>query len=102
MANRKMKPTMFRLPKQQINWLKQQSEKTGLNVVEIVRRALDAYAEAEEAKEQRRLFTPQQRQDIREIAQRKGVGEVEVVRSAVNKEMRFYKQLYKKRQGDKN
>ena len=75
----------FRITENQIQWLEEQSEKTGLQKVELVRRALDAFAEAEEAKEQRRLFTPQQRREIRQVARAKGISEVEVVRQAIDK-----------------
>ena len=93
----KLLPITFTLTAQQLKWLKQQSEKTGLHQVEIVRRALDAYADAEETKEQRRYFSPEQRQNIRDIARRSGMGEIEVVREAVNREVRFRKKLYEKR-----
>ena len=93
----KLQPITFTLTPQQLKWLKQQSEKTGLHQVEIVRRALDAYADAEETKEQRRYFSPEQRQSIRDIARRSGIGEIEVVREAVNREVRFRKKLYEKR-----
>ena len=93
----KLLPITFTLTAQQLKWLKQQSEKTGLHQVEIVRRALDAYADAEETKEQRRYFSPEQRQNIRDIARRSGIGEIEVVREAVNREVRFRKKLYEKR-----
>ena len=93
----KLLPITFTLTAQQLKWLKQQSEKTGLHQVEIVRRALDAYADAEETKEQRRYFSPEQRQSIRDIARRSGIGEIEVVREAVNREVRFRKKLYEKR-----
>ena len=68
----KLQPITFTLTPQQLKWLKQQSEKTGLHQVEIVRRALDAYADAEEIKEQRRYFSEEQRQNIRDIARRRG------------------------------
>lgn len=97
----KLQPITFTITRQQLKWLKQQSEKTGLNQVEIVRRALDAYAEAEEVKEQRRYFSPEQRQNIRDIARRKGIGEIEVVREAVNRELRFMARLYEKREREK-
>ena len=74
----------FRITENQIQWLEEQSEKTGLQKVELVRRALDAFAEAEEAKEQRRLFTPKQRREIKIIARRNGISEVEVVRQAMD------------------
>ena len=97
----KLKPITFTLTPQQLKWLKQQSEKTGLHQVEIVRRALDAYADAEEIKEQRRYFSEEQRQNIRDIARRRGIGEIEVVREAINREVRFRKKLYEKREGKK-
>ena len=94
----KLKPITLTLTVQQLKWLKQHSEKTGLHRVEIVRRALDTYAEAEETKEQRRYFTSEQRQSIRDIARRRGIGEIEVVREAVNKEVRFMTKLYQKKE----
>ena len=97
----KLQPITLTLTVQQLKWLKQQSDKTGLHQVEIVRRALDAYADAEETKEQRRYFTPEQRQNIRDIARRSGIGEIEVVREAVNREVKFRKKLYEKREGKK-
>ena len=75
----------FGITENQIQWLEEESEKTGLQKVELVRRALDAFAEAEETKEQRRLFTPQQRREIRQVARAKGISEVEVVRQAIDK-----------------
>ena len=93
----KLQPITFTLTPQQLKWLKQQSDKTGLHQVEIVRRALDAYRDVEETKEQRRYFSPEQRQSIREIASRRGIGEIEVVREAVNREVKFRKKLYEKR-----
>ena len=92
--NLKLHPITFSLTLDQIKWLEMQHERTGLKKAEIIRRALDDYVEAEETKEQRRLFSPEQRKDIREVARRKAIGEVEVVRSAVNKELKFYKKLY--------
>ncbi len=89
----RLQPATFSITQHQIKWLKDLSEKTGLNQVEIVRRALDAYAEAEEAKEQRRFFSPQQRKDIREIALLKGISEIEVIRSAIDRELRFMAKL---------
>ena len=74
----------YGITENQIQWLEEQSEKTGLQKVELVRRALDAFAEAEETKEQRRLFTPQQRREIKIIARRNGISEVEVVRQAMD------------------
>ena len=83
-----MENKTFRITKRQGQWLRYQSVKTGLQQVEIVRRALDAYAEAEEIKEQRRLFTPEQRREIRQIAHTKGISEVEVIRHAIDKDLR--------------
>ena len=95
----KLQPITFTLTPQQLKWLKQQSLKTGLHQVELVRRALDAYADAEELKEQRQLFSPQQRLEIREAARRKGIGEKDVVREAVTRELKFMAKLYAKRKG---
>ena len=92
-----LKNATFSVTEQQLKWLKRQSEKTGLNQVEIVRRALDAYADAEEIKEQRQLFSAQQRLDIREASRRKGISEKDVVREAVNRELKFIEKVYGKR-----
>ena len=89
----KLQPATFTITHQQLKWLEAFSEKTGLHKVEIVRRALDAYAEAEETKERRDLFTPQQRQDIRETARSQGISEREVIQSAINRELRFKEKL---------
>ena len=55
--------------------------------MEIVHRALDEYRERQDSKEQRQLFTLQQRQDIKEAARVKGISEVDVVRRALNREL---------------
>ena len=52
----KLERTTFTITQNQIRWLAEQSEKTGLNKVEIVRRALDEYSEREEAKAEHQLF----------------------------------------------
>ena len=93
-----MKPATFLITENQANWLQAEYERTGLNKVEIVRRALDDYAEAEEAKEQRRFFTPQQRQNIKEVALLKGVSEIQVIRAAIDRELRFLTKLQRNRQ----
>jgi len=94
----RMKPATFLITENQANWLQKEYERTGLNKVEIVRRALDDYAEAEEAKEQRRFFTPQQRQNIKEVALLKGVSEIQVIRAAIDRELRFLTKLQRNRQ----
>lgn len=78
----------FTITQNQIKWLEEQSEKTGLTKVEVVRRAIDAYAEAQEAKEQRRFFSPKQRKDIKHAAQAKGIPEIEIIRQAIDREIR--------------
>ena len=93
-----MKPATFLITENQANWLQKEYERTGLNKVEIVRRALDNYAEAEEAKEQRRFFTPQQRQNIKEVARLKGVSEIQVIQTAIDRELRFLTKLQRNRQ----
>ena len=93
----KLQPATFKITQLQLKWLKDLSERTGLNQVEIVRRALDDYAESEEAKEQRRFFTPQQRHNIREAARMKGVAEIEVIRTAIDRELRFMTKLQRTR-----
>ena len=94
----RMKPATFLITENQANWLQEEYERTGLNKVEIVRRALDVYAETEEAKEQRRFFTPQQRQNIKEVARLKGVAEIEIIRSAIDRELRFLTKLKRNQQ----
>ena len=96
--NVRLHPVTFSITRNQVNWLEEESERTGLNKVEIVRRALDVYAETEEAKEQRRFFTPQQRKDIREVARLKGVAEIEIIRSAIDRELRFMSKLKRNQQ----
>ncbi|MYC75416.1 hypothetical protein F4X10_06560 [Candidatus Poribacteria bacterium] len=88
----KLERTTFTLTKHQIKWLAEQSDKTGLLKAEIVRRALDEHAEREDAKEERKFFTPEQRKEIKEIARAKGVSELEVVRRAIDRELnRFFR-----------
>lgn len=52
----KLERTTFTLTQQQIEWIDEQSKKTGLLKAEIMRRAVDQYAEQEEAKEERQFF----------------------------------------------
>ena len=52
----KLERTTFTITQNQIRWIAEQSEKTGLNKVEIVRRALDEYSEREDAKAEHQLF----------------------------------------------
>ena len=84
----------FTITQNQIQWLNEQSEKTGLNKVEIVRRALDEYAERQDAKAQQHLFTTEQRKEIKEIARTKGVSEVDVVRNAIERELKKFFRRY--------
>ena len=93
----KLQPATFTFTRQQLEWLEKHSERTGLNKSDIVRRSVDTYKDAEEVKEQRRYFSPEQRQSIRDIARRRGIGEIEVVREAVNKEVKFRKKLYEEK-----
>ena len=90
----KLERTTFTITQNQIKWLAEQSDKTGLNKVEIVRRALDEYAEREDAKEERQFFTPEQRQEIKEIARAKGISELAVVRRAIDRELNRFFQRY--------
>jgi len=88
----KLERTTFTLTQQQIEWIDEQSKKTGLLKAEIMRRAVDQYAEQEEAKEERQFFTPEQRRDIKEIARAKGVSELSVIRRAIDRELnRFFR-----------
>lgn len=84
----KIKKKTFRITENQIEWLQAESQKTGLNVVEIVRRALDAYALTEEAREQRRVFTAEQRRDIKIIARQHGISEIDVIRQTISNGLR--------------
>ena len=89
----KLQPITFTLTPQQLQWLETFSEKTGLKRVEIVRRALDAYADAEAEKERRHLFTPQQREDLRRTSRAKGLSEVQIIRAALARELRYLEKL---------
>ena len=84
----KLKPATFTITENQLEWLKEESQKTGFTQVEIVRRALDVYAEVEAKKQQQQLFTPEQRREIKQIAREKGVSEARVIRSVLEKELR--------------
>ena len=94
---KKLKPASIALTEDQIKWIKEKQQTTGMQQAEIVRRALDHYIEAEESKARRRIFTPEQRQNLKEIARRKGVSEAEVIRDAVQREVRFMQKLYEKK-----
>ena len=88
----KLERTTFTLTQQQIEWIDEQSKKTGLLKAESMRRAVDQYAEQEEAKEERQFFTPEQRREIKEIARAKGVSELSVLRRAIDRELnRFFR-----------
>ena len=93
----KMKSATFTITHQQINWLEQESKKTGLNKVEIVRRALDNYKDAQAEKEQSEYFTPQQQQNIKIMAQMQCISEVQVIRQAIDRETRVVSKLKRKR-----
>ena len=82
----KRKNATFTFTEQQLQWIHDQSEKTGLLKTEILRRAVDEYSEREDAKAEQQLFTAEQRQDIRKIARAKGVSEEDVVRLAIDRE----------------
>lgn len=94
----KFQAVSFKLTTYQVRWLKSFSEKTGLNQVEIVRRALDDYAEAQEAKELQHMFTAEQREQIREVSRLKGTSERDLIRSAIDREVGFMKRLQRKRE----
>ena len=81
---KKLYRNAFKLTAAQHQWLQEQSDKTGLNKVEIVRRALDAYAQAEEVREERRMFTTQQRRNIKIIARQQGVPETQVIKQIIH------------------
>ena len=83
-----MKPATFRITEQQLDWLEEESKKTGLNKVEIVRRALDDYRDVQAKKEEHQYFTPQQQQNIKVMARMQNITETEVIRSAIDRETR--------------
>ena len=85
----KMKKTTFVMTEQQLDWLQEEHEKTGLKKVEIVRRAVDDYRDVQTEKEQRQFFTPQQRQNIKTMAQMQNISEIQVIRQAINRETRI-------------
>lgn len=93
-----MKRATFTMTQHQIDWLEQEREKTGLNKVEIVRRALDDYREVQAEKEQRQYFTPQQRQNMKIMAQMQNITETEVIRKAVDRERRRVTAKLKKKE----
>lgn len=84
----KLKPSLFALTEQQLDWLEKESEKTGLNKVEIVRRALDDYRDVQAEKEERQYFTSQQQQNIKVMARMQNITETEVIRKAIDRETR--------------
>ncbi len=81
-------PKTFKLTTPQVEWLEEMVKKTGLNLVEIVRRALDHYREVEIEKEQRQYFTPQQQHNIAVMAKMQNITEIEVIRNAIDRETR--------------
>ena len=85
--NRRLRNATFTITERQIAWIKERQRKTGLTQVEIVRRALDEYAERQDTKDQRSLFTPQQRQDIKDTARLKNTSEVQIIRRALSREL---------------
>lgn len=60
----------FKLTVYQLEQLTELSERTGLPKTEHMRRAFDAYYYAEQAREEQRLMTPQQRREVRILAHR--------------------------------
>ena len=92
-----MKLASFMMPQQQLDYLTEESEKTGLHKVEILRRALDDYRYAQERKARLEMFTPAQKKDIELIAEIKNVSEIEVVREAIDRERRRVTEEIKKR-----
>ena len=89
----KLKSATFTITENQLEWLKEESQKTGFTQVEIVRRALDVYAEVEAKKRKQNLFTPEQRREIKQIAREKGVSETKVIRSVLEKALRQRERL---------
>lgn len=77
----------------QLAWLKSESERTGLNQTEIMRRAVDLYADAQVNKEQEDLLTSEQRQHIRQIAIDNNISEEQAIRALIDKELRHRERL---------
>ena len=90
----KLERTTFTITQHQVRWIDEQSEKTGLLKSEIVRRAIDEYAEREEAKEERKLFTPEQLRKIREMARAKGASVKNIIRRAVDRQLDLFFKKY--------
>lgn len=92
-----LKPVTFKMTQQQLDWLEQESKRTGLNKVEIVRRALDDYKDVQAEKEKSEYFTPQQRENIKVMARMQCISETEVIQRAVNRETRVVSKLKQRR-----
>ena len=90
----KLERITFTITENQNQWLNEWHEKTGLLKAEIIRRALDEYAEREEAKEQRKLFTPEQLRKIREMARAKGASVKNIIRRAVDRQLDLFFRKY--------
>lgn len=95
--NSKFQVAAFHLTHSQVKWLDEESKKTGLNKVEIVRRALDDYRDVQAEKEQREYFTPTQRQNIKVMARMQNISEVEVIQKAIDRETRVVSTKKKRR-----
>ena len=88
----KLVRTTFTITEKQIEWIAEHNENTGLHKSEIVRRAIDEYAEREASKEERKLLTPEQWREIREIARAKSTSALAIIRRAIDRERnRFFK-----------
>ena len=88
----KLERTTFTITPKQIEWIDEYHEKTGLLKSEIVRRAIDEYAEREDRKSERALFTAEQWRQIREIARATGKSALNVARRAIDRELnRFFR-----------
>ena len=90
----KLERTTFTITQHQVKWIDEQHEKTGLLKSEIVRRAIDEYAEREVAKEERALFTPEQLRKIREMARAKGASVKNIIRRAVDRQLDLFSRKY--------
>ena len=89
-----MKPITLIITLLQWDWLDEESERTGLKKVEIVRRALDSYRDIQREKEERQYFTPQQEKNIKVMARMQNITEKEVVGKAVDRETRVVSKRY--------
>lgn len=77
----------------QLAWLQSESKRTGLNQTEIMRRAVDSYADAQSEKRQEDILTSEQRRQIRQLALDNNISEEQAIRALIDKELRHRARL---------